>query len=46
VSVMGVMYFMRCSFVTDQDQPIHLSGSLIIIMARTIKAAESSIEPS
>jgi hypothetical protein len=26
---MSVMNFMKCSFVTDKDQLIHLSGSLI-----------------
>jgi hypothetical protein len=26
---MSVMDFMRCSFITDKDQLIHLSGSLI-----------------
>jgi hypothetical protein len=29
VSVKSVMDFMRCSFVTDKDQLIHLSGSFI-----------------
>jgi hypothetical protein len=42
MSVMSEMNFIKCIFVTDKDQLIHLSGSLINI-ARMIKAAESTI---
>jgi hypothetical protein len=39
--VIGVMNFMRCSFVSEKDQLIHLSGSLI--MARMSMVARVSM---
>jgi hypothetical protein len=41
---MSVMDFMRCSFVTDKDHLIHLSGSLI--NDQNDQGTKSSTEPS